>query len=291
MAFDVARCDDGQGAALCSRRDVAGHVASSIQADDQRKAERHMRSRKNRLVVTVVVAAMALTIGVGVAHAAFPNFTGCTSGSFCVDIQNRSGNFRIKGFNVPLHESLEIRGMIVPNGTDIPDFVPPAGTTGFFATPEPVPGGLLGIEWIPGTSVLAITELAGPSSAIKVEPNTGRLRVPIKVRLVNLLIGMDCHIGTNSRPINLDLITGTTSPPPPNRPITGRRALASLIPGGFQLIGNTNVENSFAVPGASECGLGLGLINSLVNLKLGLPSAAGNNSIELNNDVALAFQP
>jgi hypothetical protein len=250
-----------------------------------------MRSRTYRAVVAAVVAAMAFMAGAGAAQAAFPNFTGCTSGTFCVDVQNRSGNFNIKGFNVPLHESLEIRGMLTPNGTEIPDFVPPAGTTGFFARAEPVPGGLLGIEWIPGTSVLAITELAGPPSAIKVEPNTSRLRVPIKVRLENLLIGMNCHIGSNSRPITLDLITGTTSPPPPNRPISGRRGTGGSIPGGFTFTGNTNVENSFAIPGATECGLGLGLINSLVNLKLRLPSAAGNNSMVLNNDVALAFIP
>jgi hypothetical protein len=250
-----------------------------------------IRSGKYRVVVAAVVAAMALTVGAGAAHAAFPDFTGCREG-FCIDIQNRSGNLNIRGFNVPLHESLEIRGKLVPNETDIPDFVPPAGTTGFFARPEPVPGGLLGIEWIPGNSVLAITELAGPSSAIKIEPNNGRVRVPVKVRLVNVLLGMDCHIGTNSRPVNLDLITGTTSPPPPNRPITGRRSTTVVeIPNGLELLGNTNVDNSFAVPGASECGLGLGLINTLVNLKLGLPSPAGNNSIVLNNDVALAFVP
>ena len=34
-------------------------------------------------------------------------------------------------------------------------------------------------------------------------------------------------------------------------------------------------------------GFGLGLINTLVNLKLGLPSAAGNNSMEIVNDVAI----
>jgi hypothetical protein len=250
-----------------------------------------MRSSRYRAVVAAVVAAMALAVGAGAAQAVFPDFTGCTSGTFCTDIQNRSGNFNIRGFNVPLHESLEIRGQLVPNGTEIPDFVPPAGTNGFFARPERVPGGLLGIEWLPGNSVLAITELAGPSSAIKIEPNTARVQLPIKVRLVNALLGMDCHIGNNSRPIVLNLITGTTSPPPPNTPITGRRGSFAEIPGGFALIGNTNVENSFAVPGATECGLGLGLINTLVNLKLGLPSPAGNNSIVLNNDAAIAFIP
>jgi len=250
-----------------------------------------MRSRKRRALVAAVAAAMALVVGAGAAKAAFPDFTGCASGAFCIDIQNRSGNFNIGDFNVPLHESLEIRGQLVPNGTEIPDFVPIPGTNGFFARPERVPGGLLGIEWLPGNSVLAITELAGPSSAIRIEPNTGRVQVPIKVRLVNTLLGMNCHIGNNSRPIVLNLITGTTSPPPPNTPITGRRGSFMAIPGGFALIGNTNVENSFAVPGATECGLGLGLINTLVNLKLGLPSPAGRNSITLNNDAALAFLP
>jgi len=249
-----------------------------------------MRVRKHRVVVAAVVAAMALMIGAGAAQAVFPDFTGCRE-AFCIDIQQRSGNFNIKGFNVPLHETLEIRGRLIPNGTEIPDFAPAAGTNGLIARVERVPGGLLGIEWIPGNTVLAITELAGPSSAIRIEPNTGRVRIPIKVRLVNLLLGMDCHIGNNSHPVNLDLITGTTSPPPPNRPITGRQGSGLEIPGGFALIGNTNVENSFAAPGATECGLGLGLINSLVNLRLGLPSAAGNNSMVLNSDVALAFVP
>jgi hypothetical protein len=252
-----------------------------------------MRSRRNRVVVAAMVAAMALMLGAGAAQAVFPNFSGCTSRTpetgVCVDIQNRSGLFEIKGFRVPLHESLEIRGTLVGNETEIPTFVPPAGTNGFFARPEPVPGGLLGIEWIPGNSVLAITELAGPASAIKITPQ--RVSLPIKVRLVNLLLGMDCHIGNNSRPVMLDLTTGTTSPPPPNRPITGSFGTLVPIPGGLERIGQVNVDNSFAVPGATECGLGLGLINSLVNLRLRLPSAAGNNSIQMVSDVALAVQP
>ncbi|HEX7292367.1 MAG TPA: hypothetical protein VF250_14705 [Conexibacter sp.] len=253
-----------------------------------------MKARRNSLVVAAVVAAMAL-VGAGAAQAAFPNFTGCTSRRFeegiCIDIQNRSGLFEIKGFRVPLHESLEVRGKIVPNETDIPDFVPPAGTNGFFATPEPVPGGLLGIEWIPGNTVLAITELAGPSSSIKINPSTGSVSMPIKVRLVNLLLGMDCHIGNNSNPVRLNLIVGTTEPPPPNTPISGRFGTVVPITGGISRIGNVNVDNSFAIPGATECGLGLGLINALVNARLRLPSAAGNNSISLTNDVALALMP
>jgi hypothetical protein len=271
-----------------------GRVASSI-PHERRKAERQMSSRKHRLVVAAVVAAMAVMVGAGAAQAVFPDFTGCTSRTpetgVCLDIQQRSGNLRIKNFNVPLHETLEIRGTLIPNGTERPLFQPPAGSTGFIGRTERVPGGLLGIDWIPGNTVLAITELAGPPSAIRLEFNDFSVRIPVKVRLVNLLLGMDCHIGTNSRPVMLNLITGTTSPPLPNTPITGRIGPTTVVPGGFVIVGNSHVENSFAVPGATECGLGLGLINSLVNLRLGLPSAGGNNSIELNSDIAIATQP
>ena len=51
----------------------AGHVASSM-PHQQRKAADMMRSRRYRVVVAAVVAAMALMVGAGAAQAAFPNF-------------------------------------------------------------------------------------------------------------------------------------------------------------------------------------------------------------------------
>lgn len=250
-----------------------------------------MRLRK-QLIGVAVTATTWLALS-GMATAAFPDFTGCVAADpeveLCINVQNKSGNLNIKGFNVPLGESLEIRGKLNANGTAIPDFVPPAGTNGFFADPVAVPGGLLGIEWIPGTNVLAITELAGPASAIDVNIATNSITVPVKVRLVNILLGMNCHIGSDSSPVVLNLITGTTSPPAPNRPISGRRGRLTSFPTYVTFTDNINVDNAFAVPGASRCGLGLGLINALVNAKLRLPSAAGNNSIEVNNDVALGL--
>lgn len=253
-----------------------------------------MGSRKLTLAFVGVLVAIASVVGGAAAQAAFPNFSGCTaraeSTSRCIDIQNRSANFNIKGFNVPLGESLEIRGTLTQDArTGVTTFTPPPGTNGFFARAVPVPGGIFGIEWLPGNSVLAITELAGSPSQIRIEINDLSVRLPVKVRLVNVLLGMDCHIGTNSNPVNLNLIVGTTSPPPPNRPITGRIGEFSFVGDDLLFRGNVNVENSFAVPGATECGLGLGLINSLVNLRLRLPSAGGNNSMEIVNDVALGL--
>jgi hypothetical protein len=259
-----------------------------IFARKREEGEGHMALRKY-LVALLVGGSLLITAGA--ASAAFPNFSDCPTSTpgfeACLDVQGTSGNLRIKTFNVPLGESLEIRGGFA-NGI----FTPPAGTTGFFARPVRVPGGLLGIEWLPGNSVLAITELAGSPSQIRIDAETLGLSVPVKVRLVNVLLGMDCHIGTNRNPVVLNLITGTTNPPPPNRPITGFLPPERFVPPNqIQGIGVVDVENSFAVPGATECGLGLGLINSLVNLKLGLPSAAGNNSIEVTNNIALTLGP
>jgi hypothetical protein len=237
-----------------------------------------MRSRKIILAMAAALVTMALLGGTGSAQAAFPNTSGCIPNPAngeegCIDIQSRSGNLNINGFNVPLHESLEIRGKFNAS-TEPLTFIPPAGTNGFFGTPVPVPGGLLGIEWLPGNSVLAIAELAGPSSAIRIGLRPPTITIPLKVRLVNLLLGMDCHIGTTSRPVLLTL--------PTTRPGT-----ISQTERGIIFTGNTNGESSFAVPGATECGLGLGLINSLVNLRLGLPSSAGHNRVEVTNDIAL----
>jgi hypothetical protein len=237
-----------------------------------------MRTRRLTLAVAAALATMALLGGAGSAQATFPDTSGCTANpevveEGCIHIQARSGNFNIKGFNVPLHESLAIRGTIRTD-TEPMRFIPPAGTNGFFARPEPVPGGLLGIEWIPGNTVWAITELAGSSSDIRISVAPPTIRMPVKVRLVNLLLGMNCHIGTNRNPVVLTLTTQ-------------RFGTVSQTERGITIFGNVNGESTFAVPGATECGLGLGLINTLVNARLQLPSASGNNSISITNDIAL----
>jgi hypothetical protein len=222
---------------------------------------------------------MALLGGAGSAQAVFPDLSGCTANPAlfeegCIHVQARSGNLNIKGFNVPLHESLAIRGAFNTRTNPL-TFIPPPGTNGFFGTPVPVPGGVFGIEWLPGNSVLAITELAGPSSSIRIEAIPPTITVPVKVRLVNILLGMDCHIGTNSRPVVLRLST------------TRLGTLSSNERSDIFISGNVNGESAFAVPGATECGLGLGLINTLVNLRLGLPSSSGNNTVSITNDIAL----
>jgi hypothetical protein len=221
------------------------------------------------------------------ASAAFPNFSDCPRSNpevfTCLDIQSVTGSLEIKGFTVPLGESLEIRGGI---NQETRRFIPPAGTNGFFSRTIRIPGGILGIEFpIPGNAVDARAELAGSASSVVIEfgiPVT-TIRLPVKVKLDNPILGSGCFIGSNSSPTTVNLTTGTTSPPPPNRPISGSIGTPRFEGANLILNGATSVDNAFSVPGASGCGP-LGIVNPLVNLRLRLPSAAGNNTMIVRNN-------
>jgi hypothetical protein len=251
--------------------------------------------RRSSILATGVAACAAALLGTtGVASAAFPDFSDCPKRTpnitSCVHVQSTAGFMDIKGFRVPIGTSFQIRGAAVaspssPTGTA---FVPPTGTTGVFSKPIQVPGGLLGIDFpIPGNAVTATAQLAGTPSQVNLDLGQLSISIPLKLALTNPIIGPGCQIGSSSNPVRLNLIVGTTNPPPPNRPITGAIGTADFQPNYILVRGDVNVDNSFSVPGASGCGIGLGLINSIVNLKLKLPSAAGNNTISITNDVAI----
>jgi hypothetical protein len=253
-----------------------------------------MRLRKG---LTAAIAGGALSLGLafsGSASAAFPDFSDCPRAtpnlSACFDVQSVSGSLTIKGFTVPLGTSFELRGALAFDDSRAGGyrFFPPTGKTGIFAKPVQVPGGLLGINFpIPGNAVTATAKLAGSPSNIAVDLSTLSVTIPLKLALTNPVIGPGCQIGSDTFPVNLNLIVGATSPPPPNTPISGRIGTFDFGERYITILGNTNVDNAFSVPGASGCGIGLGLINALVNTKLSLPSAPGNNTIIVDNNVAL----
>ena len=94
--------------------------------------------------------------------------------------------------------------------------------------------------------------------------------------------------------MNLNLISGTTSPPLPNKPISG-----SVGEGGnFEekilfFKHNKLVDNSFATPGANGCGGPLlsWAIDPFVNSIVGVPSAAGTNTAILEGSTYLGIAP
>ena len=47
------------------------------------------------------------------------------------------------------------------------------------------------------------------------------LTLPVRVHLENSFLGNECYVGSKAQPVDIELTTGTTSPPLPNEPITG----------------------------------------------------------------------
>ncbi|MGO1070957.1 hypothetical protein [Lysobacter sp. CA199] len=136
------------------------------------------------------------------------------------------------------------------------------------------------------------------------DPTAARLAV--RVRLDNPFLGGSCYIGSAQDPIVLKLQTGTTAPPAPNLPIAGNPGVVTNVwtdepnfIGYLQVDDTTLVDNSFAVPAAKGCGniaLGLpiltpildALVSGAVNLKVGLPAAAGKNTAIMTGNASLS---
>jgi hypothetical protein len=74
------------------------------------------------------------------------------------------------------------------------------------------------------TGVTETTELVGtPTLNIEaaISGSGVALSLPSRVHLENAFLGSGCYIGSKAHPVTVDFTTGTTSPPPPNTPITG----------------------------------------------------------------------
>jgi hypothetical protein len=231
----------------------------------------------------------------------------------CLYSVSSSGSFTVGTKTVPLVNPVTLQGGLESNPeTFEAKFVGAADGNTLSKTPQPVPGGLLGIKaptWWPKflqdlfneevinkglTGVTATVELAAPASSIKinlaniVDERGTALSLPIKVKLSNPFLGSNCYIGSNSNPIFIDFTTGTTSPPPPNTPISGDAGTLSLNEAGTigTFSGGRFVNNSFAAPAANGCGgLFSIFVDPLVNSILGTPAAAGRNTAILEGKI------
>jgi hypothetical protein len=131
--------------------------------------------------------------------------------------------------------------------------------------------------------VTATVELAGQPTRFNATgalvTGVPLLDLPVKIHLNNVLLGPSCYIGSDANPIVL-------------RPETTVRGAPRSIrePNGFpvimlQITGSTMADDSFAVPAASGCGP-LGLADTTINYRQGLPSPAGANELVLNETAA-----
>jgi hypothetical protein len=261
-----------------------------------------------RLLTAAGAALLALALLAPGASAKEPKpgytqFTGCPSPEEnpavggCTRTVITGGNFKMGSKNVPIENPMTLVGGVGPT-LEGPVYANAKG--GLTPVKQKVPGGVIGLTgltWLfeffgsDALTLYATTELAG-------QPVIGptSLSLPIKVHLETPsgVLGKSCYVGSVSNPITLSLNTGTTSPPPPNKPITGVEPKISFDEKGIiHLDGGQFVDNAFAAPGASGCTLTLfGFIpfslNGLVNLQAGLPSPAGTNETRQNFNLELA---
>jgi hypothetical protein len=147
------------------------------------------------------------------------------------------------------------------------------------------------------TGVNSTLELAKSASDIRVsnehfgEQIGVALKMPVRTKLENPLFGDSCFVGSASNPINWELRTGKTSPPPPNTSITGSLGKFSFLEEGqiLEVVGAELVDNAWSAPSASGCGgIFSFIINPIVNSSSGLPSAAGKNTAILKNTLTQA---
>jgi hypothetical protein len=280
--------------------------------------QRLMRASGKLLPATGALIALLAIVWASAAMAApkgeYVNFADCPTKnpelSGCIFGKTLSGEFTLGTENVPIVSPQVIQGGFIENEeTGELHFVAAADGNTLPKTPQKVPGGLAGlvrcneisniIERIACelafenglTGVNATIELAAPASSIGLneinlfgESGTA-IGLPVKIHLENAFLGSECYIGSNSSPIQVELTTGTTAPPLPNKPIKGKLGTISTRSEARILVisENTLVGNSFSAPGATGCGgIFAFLIDPIINGKIGLPAAAGNNTAILN---------
>jgi hypothetical protein len=259
------------------------------------------------MTAALLVAMVAPAAQAGTPKEGYGQFAGCPDPKtepvlgagveICMLNTVKSGTFKMGSKTVTIEKPIKLSG---GTNVELENFVYNS-KGGMPPVKQKVPGGIIGLtglEWLTtfltgdALNVYAATELAGQP----VIHGFQGLTLPIKVHLINPVLGNKCYVGTNSSPMVLELTTGTTSPPPPNTPISGHEAEALVFDEVTEITYLQNVkyvDNAFAAPGANGCVLTLlGFIpislNGAINLQSGLPSAAGNNETIQNVDAELA---
>jgi hypothetical protein len=261
--------------------------------------------RYSSLLGAVLAALASMAMLAAVASAATPapgyeRFAGCPSpaenpnSEVCIRSVITGGHFQMGNKDVPISKPMVLTGGV---NNQLQNFSANSAG-GLTKVKQQVPGGVIGLtglDWLVNflgveqLKLYAVTELVGP-------PTLGEtLHLPLRVHLINPVLGNNCYVGTASNPITLNLTEGTTNPPPPNTPITGKRAEFGFDEATeiLTLMNSEAVDNSFSAPGASGCTLTLfGFIpvsiNGLVNSTSGLPAPAGTNETRQIMDMELA---
>ncbi len=268
--------------------------------------------------VCALIGALAALYGVAPALAVehhptggYARFADCPLGNpateLCLLMQLEGGELVVGATTIPISQTVTLLAGVHEVSEEHLELIGAEDGNTLSKTPQSVPGGLFNVMATKQSpqrldqfsnqgiaSLTATAELAAPVSSIilnanhLIEGSGTALTLPIKVKLNNLLLGKHCYVGSDAHPIDIDLTTGTTSPPPPNKPITGRVGEIRFEE-EFTIVhdmGDSMVDNSFAVPGAEGCGGdSSSFVDRAMDTRLGIPSAGGRNTAILNGTV------
>lgn len=269
---------------------------TTVGSDDPGPHRRSLTPRRRGLATLAALAAASALLGtLALAPAAlakptgeFEVFSDCplaTKGvNQCVYMQFSGGEVALGGLRYPIVKTITLQGgLIVVESPPSETFVGAADGNTLSKTAEVVPGGLTGLGSEP--SELTVTlELVGSVALSRTKLAAGEgtaLTLPVRAHLKNVYLGEACYIGSSTKPITLNLTTGTTSPPAPNKPIKGSPGERESKDEGKLVVYKNDklVENAFSVPGASGCGgIEESLIDPILNSKFSLPAAAGHST-------------
>ncbi len=228
---------------------------------------------------------------------------GSGSSALCVTNDSPSGTIKLGNTSATTGDTNLQAGLVGNFSAGFSVVSPTAGA--IVSAPVDIPGGLLGLmcpsnipvisaicqEIVnsPLNTVAAVVQPAGNPSNFNFGAGLTKgepiLTLPVMVQLQNPILGSDCYLGSDSDPIVLhpeNLVTPkvTTKRFNPNGKLNKKGVLEDVVATGEQ------GDSSFSVPGASGCGGALSaLIDPILNLKEGLPSPAGSNSLVLDNAV------
>lgn len=277
-------------------------------------------ARRRCAAFGVAVAMLCLPAAASAHTGEFAKFNYCPSTTEgvvkCIQALTYGGEIVLGSKKTPIVNQVTLQGGVgKPNAeTHISKFYGATNGITLSKTPQPVPGGLLGIvppESSPPlvkllskyffensiTGVNATLELAAPASEIQLSSfnllvgEETALKLPVKIHLENPFLGSSCYVGSNSAPIIWNLTTGTTSPPAGHAAMTGKPGFVEVIENEeiVKITENEMVENNWAAPAATGCGGIISfLVNPIIDAQIGLPASAGVSSALLKNNIAQA---
>jgi hypothetical protein len=219
----------------------------------------------------------------------------------CVASENTSGTFTISGIPVSITHPVTVQfgfySALDSNGNQIFPLLMPADGRSLVDQPEETPGGLPLLLLCPNginadiaqlcqkaatsgqTGLTALVRPAGPISNFGLTSFTQ----PVKIQLINPLLGGNCYIGSDDDPIVLNptIVSGTLAFVPDPDPVRFPRTVV------LEALNATAADDTFTVPVATGCGPG-DVADAAIDFLLGLPSPSGANHLVLNGNSFIA---